>query len=118
MHSVYERDIVRILRKVGSRGISVAALSKHVYNMRVSLFSQPDPAAIHRGVQQYLHRQSTRPSGVVERVRHGYYRLNTRNTVVRELLVDFRNEEKQQESEPPAPTPAVDYSLSLFDDFV
>ena len=114
---MYERDIVRILSKVGERGISVAALSKHVYNMRASLFSQPDPTVIHRGVQQYLLRQSMKPKGVVERVRHGYYRLNTRNTVVRELLIDFSNEEKQQESEPPAPTPAVDYSLNLFDDF-
>ena len=115
MHSVYERDIVRILRKVGNRGISVAALSKHVYNMHTSLFSQPDPALIRRSVQQYLLRQSAKPTGVVERVRHGYYRLNSRSAVVRQLLLNFINEE-QQESEPPAPAPAVDYSLSLFEE--
>ena len=113
MRPGYEREIVRILRKVGDRGISVAALAKHVYNMRVSLFSQPDPAQIHRSVQPYVLRESSKPAGVVERVRHGYYRLNRRSKVARQLLLTFIEEEKQ-EQEPPAPAPAPDYSLNLF----
>ena len=113
----YEDDILRILSKVGSQGIAVAALSKHVYNMHVSLFSQPDLENIHRSVQQYLLRQSRLPKGknLVERVRHGYYRLNTRNAVVRQLVIGFRMETDSQEAEPPAPAPVQDFSLSLFD---
>ena len=111
----YEEDLLRILSKVGERGISVRALAKHIYNKRTSLFSQPDPEAIHSFVQHYLLYHANKPKGNVVRVRHGYYRLNTRIPYVKQLLIDFSNEEKQKEEEPPAPPRQPDFSLSLFD---
>jgi len=111
----YERQILQILTGVGERGITALLLAKHVYNLNTSLFSQPDFQEIYRYVQQYLRRNSkcAQPL-VVSTVRRGYYRLNTRNKAVRQLMLDFRNQEsgtKEEEAESPSP----DLSLSLFD---
>ncbi|MBQ7509797.1 MAG: hypothetical protein IJT53_02655 [Prevotella sp.] len=75
----YKQQILQILSKVGERGISVRMLSKHVYNMNCTLFSQPDPQAVHRAVQQYLLCNAKSKHPLVERTeRWGCYRLSKR----------------------------------------
>ena len=55
---MYEQQILRILTEVGQRGISVALLTKHLYNLNCTLFFQPDLQEIRQFVQQYLLRNS------------------------------------------------------------
>lgn len=114
---MYEQQILQILSEVGERGIGVALLAKHVYNLNCTLFTQPDLQEIHQFVQQYLLRNSKSPQSLVESTgRRGYYRLNTRGSAdARQLLLDFREEQPVVESE--NEMPQQDYSLSLFEDF-
>ena len=55
---IFDQQILHILSEVGERGISVSALTKHVYNMNCTLFSQPDLQEVHQFVQQYLLKNS------------------------------------------------------------
>jgi len=114
---MYEQQILRILTEVGQRGISVALLAKHVYNMNCTLFFQPDLQEIHQFVQQYLLRNSKLPQSLIESTgRRGYYRLNTQNSAdARQLMLDFRDE--VMDEEPEQEMTKEDKSLFLFDDF-
>lgn len=114
---MYEQQILRILSEVGERGISVAILAKHVYNLNCTLFAQPDLQEVRQSVQQYLLRNSKSPQSLIESTgRRGYYRLNTRGSAdARQLMFDFREEQPAPEPEPEQPQ--QDLSLCLFDDF-
>lgn len=114
----YEQQILQILAEVGTRGISVRALVKHVYNMNCNLFGGPDMDELRRFVRNYLASQLRRKYPLLERAgRWGYYRLNANgNDQARQLKLDFDNdltagdvlaEEKPECQE--------DLSLSLFD---
>jgi len=115
----YERQILHILMQVGERGISVAALSKHVYNMNCTLFFQPDVQEVKQYVRQYLLRNAKSKQALVESTgRRGWYRLNTQHSAdVQQLILHFRetvltaDEEKMEED-----TTQKDYSLDLFAD--
>ena len=115
----YEQQVLEILMKVGSRGIKVGKLSKHVYNMNCTLFSQPDLQTIHQYVQQYLLRNSKTPQSLIEHMdRRGYYRLNTKNSsAARQLLIDFSNDNTDQKTDNDDERPHADLSLSLFEGF-
>lgn len=112
---IYEQQILKILMEVGERGIHVAKLSKHVFNMNCTLFVQPDLEDIHRQVQQYLLRNSKSSQSLIEHMeQRGYYRLNMQNSpVARQLMLDFSESIETEEPEPPKPQ--QDFSLSLFD---
>ena len=110
-----EKQILQILSSVGQRGISVQALAKHVYNMNVTFFSQPDLGEIRNYVQRYLLRNSKSETSLIERTgRRGVYRLNTaRNADAQQLMLKFRKladgaEEEKEEK------PMKDLSLDLF----
>lgn len=111
---MYEQQILRILADVGVRGISVRLLAKHVYNLNCTLFTQPDLQEIHNMVQQYLLRNSKSPQSLIESTgRRGYYRLNTQGSAdARQLLLDFRDEVTNDETE--NEKPQQDLSLDLF----
>lgn len=114
---MYEQQILKILTDVGSRGISVSLMTKHIYNMNSTFFYAPDLSEIRQAVQQYLLRNSKSPSSLIESTgRRGCYRLNTNNSAdARQLMLDFRDEQTAEDAEPPKP--AVDYSLDLFEEF-
>ena len=114
---IYEHQILHILSEVGERGISVSMLAKHVYNLNCTLFSQPDVQDVHRQVQQYLLKNSKSLQSLIESTgRRGYYRLNTQNNAdARQLMLEFREETLEEETE--SEKPQTDLSLSLFDDF-
>ena len=88
---MYDEQILRILLDVGVRGISTKKLAKHVYNHYCTFFYQPDFNEVYRYVQNYVHRHSRSPQGVVERAeRWGHYRLNTSSSpVAQQLLLQF-----------------------------
>ena len=110
----YDQQILQILTDVGERGISVAKLAKHVYNMNCTFFSTPDLQEIQQYTGQYLLRNSKSPKSLIERTgRRGYYRLNTQGSAdARQLLLQFRNKADGGEAEPAMPR--QDLSLSLF----
>jgi len=114
----YDQQILQILSEVGERGISVSALSKHVYNLNCTLFSQPDLQDVHQYVQQYLLKNSKSSQSLIESTgRRGYYRLNTQNNAdARQMMLDFRDEIKT-ENEVEEEKPQQDLSLSLFDSY-
>lgn len=91
----YDKQILRILTDVGDKGISIRLLSKHVYNMTLTLFYVPDLDEIHTYVRRYLRKNSRTPSSLIEHMeRRGYYRLNTRNNAdARQLLLEFSEED-------------------------
>ena len=113
MIMTYDRQILKILTEVGEKGISVQLLTKHLYNLNITLFSTPNLDDIRSYVQQYLLKNSKSAQSLIESTgRRGYYRLNTKNNAdARQLMLSFRDvtEEKEEEK------PVVDLSLSLFD---
>ena len=114
---MYEQQILRILSEVGQRGISVALLTKHLYNLNCTLFFQPDLQEIRQFVQQYLLRNSKSAQSLIESTgRRGYYRLNTSNSAdARQLMIEFRDDVVAEE--PEREKSSVDLSLKLFEDF-
>lgn len=115
----YDRQILEVLMQVGDRGISVAALSKHVYNMNCTLFFQPDVQEIRQYVRQYLLRNAKSKQALVESTgRRGWYRLNTQHSAdAQQLMLHFR-ETIQTAGEEMTEEDATqkDYSLDLFAD--
>jgi hypothetical protein len=78
----YEQHIIKVFVDVGEQGISAALLAKHVYNMSITLFEQPDYEDIKKRVRQFIIRNSRTPRSLLERTgRWGFYRLNTHNSV-------------------------------------
>ncbi|MDE6806865.1 MAG: hypothetical protein K2I98_00155 [Prevotella sp.] len=114
---MYEQQILRILTDVGERGISVALLAKHIYNLNCTLFFQPDVQEVRQEVQQYLLKNSKSSQSLIESTgRRGYYRLNTKGSAdARQLMFEFR--EELPAPEPETERPQQDFSLSLFEDF-
>ena len=101
--------------EAGSRGVSVRAISKHVFNMNSTFFSQPDYEELRAYVQKYLLRNSKSRQSLIERTdRRGYYRLNTKGSKdAQQLLLQFR-EKKEEREEKKEERPEQDLSLSLF----
>lgn len=108
----YDQQILNILTEVGERGISVQAISKHVYNMNCTFFTQPDFEEIRTYVQQYLLRNSKSAQSLIESTgRRGYYRLNTTGSPdALQMLLQFREDHTPQEEA----RPQQDFSLDLF----
>lgn len=109
----YDQQIIDILLKVGQRGISVGALTKHVYNQNSTFFVQPDLAEIRQYVQQYLLRNSKSAQSLVESTgQRGCYRLNvSRSTDAQQLFLQFKDEREDEKEEK---KPSQDLSLDLF----
>jgi hypothetical protein len=112
----YDQQILKILTEAGERGISVQALSKHVYNMNCTFFHQPDYDAIRSYVQQYLLKNSKSPQSLVENTgQRGRYRLNTTGSQdAQQLMLAFREEHEHCDKE----LPQQDLSLDLFDGMI
>ena len=108
----YDRQILKILTEAGEGGVSVQTISKHVYNINCTFFSQPDFEEIRSYVQQYLLRNSKSSQSLIESTgRRGYYRLNTEGSAdARQMMLQFRDELEEKEEE----KPQQDFSLDLF----
>ena len=113
----YDKQILQILSDVGEKGIGVQQLAKHVYNMNSTFFFQPNLQEIHAYVQQYLLRNSKSAQSLIVRTeRRGYYRLNTQNNAdARDLMLQFRDQQRVETDEQIEDKPKIDLSLSLFD---
>ncbi len=114
---MYSRQILHILSLVDERGISVSALTKHIYNQNSTFFSQPDLQEVKTFVQQFLLKNSKSPQSLIESTgRRGYYRLNkSGSSDARQLLLQFREQQSLDEQDAPVPS-HQDLSLNLFDE--
>lgn len=116
MNYDYDKQILDIFTQVAERGISVQLLSKHIYNLNVSLFFLPSQDDIYRYVQNYVRRHSSQRNSLLERNAYGNYRLNmNNNSDARQLLLKFEEEQKTDIVEDTPEQPSVDLSLNLFD---
>lgn len=113
---MYEKHILRILRDVGARGISIKKLAKHVYNLSCTLFYQPDFNEVYGYTRCYVLRESRKKQGLVEHAQKwGHYRLN-RKTVpdFAQLMQKMGYEQKEEPTAEAEGQPPPDRSLSLF----
>lgn len=103
---------------VGQRGISIAALTKHVYNMNSTFFYQPDIQKINVFVRQYVWRNSRSAHPMIEHMeKRGYYRLKkNRMNDVQQMILCFSNDDKREKADDTANKAVADLSLSLFSD--
>ncbi len=111
------QQILHILSSVGEKGISIGALTKHIYNEQCTLFYSPDYARIYSSVQQFLKKNSQSSKSLIAHAdRRGYYRLNTEGSLdARQLMIDFGQSNDKNEQEAEEQQPPIDLSLSLFD---
>ena len=104
----YEREIIRVLTEAGNEGLSVAKITRHVFNASNTFFETVEFEDVYRDVTSWLQKNSKRADSILERVERGIYRLNPNSTLQPEF--QFSKDE-----EPPMVKPQVDLSLSLFD---
>ncbi|MGN0282152.1 MAG: hypothetical protein ACI4B3_07625 [Prevotella sp.] len=88
----YDKYIIEVLVKMGSKGISLRNLVKSVYNLSNTFFFSPDYDDVYRHVQQYVLRNSKTPSSFLERMdTRGYYRLNKLSKEAEQLMIEFED---------------------------
>ena len=102
---------------VGERGISVTALTMHLYNQNCTFFVQPDLQELRQFVRLYLARNSRSPHSLIESTgKRGYYRLNTGNSEdAQQLMFKFRDEMASEIDDTNPSRNQPDLSLSLFE---
>ena len=112
----YDQQILNILTDVGDKGISVQLLSKHLYNLNISLFAPLDFEEIRNYVQQYILKNSKSTQSLIENTgRRGIYRLNTKNNAdARQLMLEFKNHATQEDATESEEIHHPDLSLDLF----
>jgi len=112
----YDQQIQQVLIEAGERGLTVQAISKHVFNMNRTFFVSPSYEEIRAYVQQYLLRNSKSSQSLVENTgQRGRYRLNTTGSQdALQLMLHFCDEQQPKEEE----KPRQDFSLDLFDTLV
>lgn len=82
----YDRLIVEVLIEAGSDGLSVAKISRHVYNAVNGLFDEADFSTIHKLVRAFLQRHSHGTSPALCRPKRGVYALNRRTIAGKQLI--------------------------------
>ncbi len=109
----YDQQILQILTRAGERGLSVSAISKHLFNQNRTFFVTPNLEEIHGYVQQYLLKNSKSDKSLIESTgQRGCYRLNTRGSQdAQQLMLQFREEQQPKEEI----KPEKDLSLNLFE---
>ena len=113
---MYEKHILGIFLEVGDRGISVALLAKHVYNMNSTLFYQPDFQDVLKKVRNYVVGKSHVAKPLLERTdRWGFYRLTPRGARHARTLLAAEQGDGSTNNEDEKPQ--RDFSLHLFPDF-
>ena len=107
----YDRVILKVLTEAEEEGLSVAKISRHVYNASNTFFETVDFEEVHRYVSSFLLKNSKTAESLIQKTDRGIYRLNPHSAETRQLMLQFHDEEKVPESKP-----TTDLSLSLFDD--
>ena len=108
----YERHILQILTEAGTEGLSVAKISRHVFNASNTFFNTVEFEEVHRWVAAYLLRNSKSSDSLIEKTERGIYRLNPKSSETRQLMLQFCD--KGEDDEEDNTIGHEDLSLSLF----
>lgn len=91
----YDKDILTILHKAGSRGLQLKKIVLHVCNANNTLFEATDPDEIYRYVRNFVRRNTNKPGAVLKpAAKRGCYRLNMRSKKTQQLLTEMLNDAK------------------------
>jgi len=110
-HLEYDSHILKFLTEAGSEGLSVAKISRHVFNASNTFFETVDFEEVHRYVASFVLRNSKSAESLLQKTERGIYRLNPHSAETRQLMLQFGEEEEEPASAPHN----EDLSLSLFD---
>ena len=95
----YDRYIIKVMVKIGDKGISLRNLVRSVYNLSSTFFFTPDYDDVYRHVQQFVLKNSKTPSSAIERMGvRRYYRLNKKSNVAEQLMLQFGIDDDSPES--------------------
>ena len=110
---IYDRQILVLLRGVGFEGMSIARISRNLYNANCSFFEQIDYDEIHKYVLSFVHKNSRFSSSLLEGTgKRGFYRINIQSEESQQLILDFAD--NIVEEEPKDDIKEEDTSLFLF----
>lgn len=109
----YREEILRILAEAGTDGLSVHKLSVHVHNACNSLFETVEYSKVRAEVSKFLIRNSRKDTSPIEHMKaRGMYRLKPDSCSAMQLMLQFKDEESQEECQ--ESRVEQDFSLSLF----
>lgn len=95
----YEHEILLILHEADpEKGLPLGAIVRNVYNMTaIDLFSSRPYDEVQGDITKFLHAESTKKTGSIERAdTRGYYRLNKNSQTVKQLLLEFEVSEEDE----------------------
>jgi hypothetical protein len=107
-----DKEILRVLSEVGTDGLVVRKISRHVYNACNSFFNPISFEEVNTYVTGFLARNSRNPNSIIEKTdTRGVYRLNLDSKETQQLMLEFSDKEEDDEQ---LELPEEDQSLSLF----
>lgn len=102
-----------LLMEAGLEGLSVAQISKKVYNENCSFFENVNYDDVHKYVQSFLHKNISSRNNFLESTGiRGFYRINIQSYQSNQLMFNFSDEECESCQEDTVIE--EDQSLSLF----
>lgn len=93
----FEREIIMILKEVGTNGMPLRRIALNVFNIKNSLFEPLDQEDIYKEVGEWLRSTSAKSGGSVEKAEtKGWYRINPNSAKVQQLLLEFQPHEEDE----------------------
>lgn len=83
----YEKEILTILAKAGTKGLKREKIVRHVYNACNSMFQPLAYEEVYSAVSQYLYKASKISGAIVIKGGFGIYRLDERQAAARQLFL-------------------------------
>lgn len=110
-------QILQLLAKAGSRGLTCKMLAKHIYNANNSLFEAASFADIYRDTHACLVKMARQKDPFIEKTgQWGYYRINKENIErAQNFPLNFLDYEEESDTPNDTPTISPDIYPSLFD---
>lgn len=84
-----ESYVIKTLAEAGSNGLAPRFIARHVYNEMNTLFNEVDFLTVYKAVSAYLIANCEGRGCIIQRIRHGVYRLNKNNQKAKQLLFQF-----------------------------
>ena len=86
----FDEDIIQILLEAGSEGLSVRKLSRHVFNLRHTMFDELTYDTVHAYVARFLLRSSkSKHSPIIHTAKRGVYRIDDKCRIDVQLKLNF-----------------------------
>ena len=110
----YDCLLFTLLSEAGQEGMSIALISRRLYNMNCSFYDTTDYDYIHKYVLSFVQKgnRSSQPLIAGTGIK-GFYRIKTQLSETQQLMLNFIDEAKMDEQEEELPTDK-DESLFLF----